>query len=103
MSSQSFVLFIFFVFPKTCHPVNSSQPKFKASREAEGCGNWYCSRQMSFRTWFHGNLVLNTCYFDLKANYEGVEPKSEMNKKNFHWFYRDGCQKELTNHEPMQR
>lgn len=31
----------------------------------------------------HRNLVLNTCHFDLDANYEGVEPKSEMNKRNF--------------------
>lgn len=31
----------------------------------------------------HRNLVLNTCYFDLEANYAGVEPKSEMNKRNF--------------------
>ena len=51
----------------------------------------------------HRNLVLNTCYFDLEANYEGVEPKSEMNKKKFHWYYRDSCQKQLTNHESMQR
>lgn len=51
----------------------------------------------------HRNLVLNTCYFDLEANYEGIEPKSEMNKKKFHWYYRDSCQKQLTNHESMQR
>lgn len=51
----------------------------------------------------HRNLVLNTCYFDPEANYEGVEPKSEMNKKEFHWFYRDSCQKQLTNHESVQR
>lgn len=51
----------------------------------------------------HRNLVLNTCYFDLQANYEGVEPKTEMNKKKFHWYHRDSCQKQLTNHEWTQR
>lgn len=69
----------------------------------EKAGDWHCCSEMSFRTWFHRNLVLTTCYFDLKANYEGVEPKTDMNKKKSHWFYRAGCQKQLTNHEPMQR
>lgn len=31
----------------------------------------------------HRNVVLTTCYFDLEAKYEGVEPKSEMNKRDF--------------------
>ena len=26
-----------------------------------------------------------------------------MNKRTFHWYYRDSCQKELTNHESTQR
>lgn len=37
------------------------------------------------------NLVLNICYFDLEVNYEGVELKSEMNKKKFYWYYRESC------------
>lgn len=31
----------------------------------------------------HRNLVLNTCYYDLEANYEGTEPKNEVYKRNF--------------------
>lgn len=53
---------------------------------SEKAGDCHCCCEMSFRTWIHRNLVLNTCYFDLKANYEGVEPKTEMNKKKSHWF-----------------
>lgn len=61
------------------------------------------SAKCPFGVDIHRNLVLNTCSFDPKANYEGVEPKSKMNKETFHWYYRDSCQKELTNHASTQR
>lgn len=93
--------FSFCFFKKNFHPV--IHYSINLSGAAHGSSDECCSCEMSFRTWFHWNLVLNTCYFDLKANYEGAEPKPEMNKKKSHWFYRDGCQKQLTNHEPMQR
>lgn len=45
---------------------------------------------------------LNSCKSDEEVNYEGKGPKSEDEKKKYHWFDNDGCQKQFANHGTIQ-